>query len=245
MTMSRTTSVALVGTRGHLVTIDASVVAGRPATTLSGLPTTGLREIKDRVRAAVRNTQVAWPPVRGVLPRLLAARDAGLASAIVPAESLAEAAMVDGIAVRGARHLSDVLAWLREDHQLERPPRHAVTEDGPGVPDVADVVGQPEAKRALEIAAAGGHHIFLIGPPGTGKTALARRLPGILPALTSEEACEVAAIYSADGSFSPRATAPPIGGHTTDITPTPTYPAPTSAPHSGLPMTRPRSSTEP
>lgn len=109
--------------------------------------------------------------------------------------------MVDGIAVHGARHLSDVLAWLREEQALVPPPQPLASKDIPEVPDVADVIGQPEATWALEVAAAGGHHIFLIGPPETGKAALARRLPGILPTLTTEEALEVAAIYSSDGSM--------------------------------------------
>ncbi|MEV4318460.1 YifB family Mg chelatase-like AAA ATPase [Actinocrispum sp. NPDC049592] len=151
--------------------------------------------------------------VRGVLPCLVAARRAGLKSAVVPVSCLPEAALVHDIEVRGAAELRNVLHWLRgADDALERPPppTYAAMEKSP---DLADVVGQPEARWALEVAAAGGHHLLLVGPPGTGKTMLARRLPGLLPPLTEEQALEVTAIHSISGTLKPEApliTTPPF-----------------------------------
>jgi len=148
-----------------------------------------------------------------VLPAVLAARRAGMRRVVVPRGALAEAALVDGVEVHGAERLRDVLAWLRDPTaQLERP--------GPSrpappavVPDLADVLGQPDARWAVEVAAAGGHHLLLTGPPGTGKTMLAQRMVGLLPELCVEEALEVTAIHSVAGLLAPDTpllTAPPF-----------------------------------
>ncbi|MFC8382236.1 YifB family Mg chelatase-like AAA ATPase [Nocardia sp. NPDC056952] len=139
--------------------------------------------------------------VRGVLPAVIAARRAGLPTVVVPAEAVAEAGLVEGIEVLGATSLRAVVAWLRGEGRLLEP-------DGvvPGtqVPcgDLSDVVGQDEARWALEVAAAGGHHLLLTGPPGIGKTMLAQRLPGLLPPLSEAESLEVTAIHSMAGSLS-------------------------------------------
>ncbi len=137
--------------------------------------------------------------VRGVLPSLLAARAEGFRRAVVPAAQAREARLVEGLAVVGVRHLHDVVALLRGEpvHEapLPPPPRPEV-----GRPkDLADVVGLVEAKWALEVAAAGGHHLSLTGPPGVGKTLLAERLPVLLPDLTPGESQEVSAIQSLVG----------------------------------------------
>jgi magnesium chelatase family protein len=141
-------------------------------------------------------------PVRGALSMAIAARDAGCRGLLLPVDNLPEAAVVQGLDVRGARTLSEVCAYLAGDAELSSAAVDVaalMAERHRDDRDFADVRSQTAAKRALEVAAAGAHNVLLIGPPGAGKTMLARRLPTILPALTLEEALETTRIHSVAG----------------------------------------------
>jgi magnesium chelatase family protein len=142
--------------------------------------------------------------VRGVLPGALAAARAGHRVVVVPRDNADEAGLVEGIDVLAAGTLGQVVAHLRGTEQLS-PHRRAARAPLPPGPDLADVVGQASGRRAVEVAAAGGHHLFLNGPPGAGKTMLAERLPGLLPPLDEQAALEVTAIASIAGTLPPGA----------------------------------------
>lgn len=147
-------------------------------------------------------------PVKGILPMVVEAKERGITTCLVPRGNLAEGALVHGIRVVGVRSLAELVNYLRrdpEERDLFLPPmevdakdlltRHSEKDHA----DLADIHGQSQAKKVLEIAAAGFHNVLMVGPPGTGKSMLARCLPGIMPPLTPDEALEVTRIYSVAG----------------------------------------------
>ncbi len=241
---------AQLGLDAPLVSVEVHLANGLPGLSIVGMPETAVKESKDRVRAAIQNSQFEFPtrritinlapadlpkeggrfdlpialgilaaskqlpvdklddyefvgelalsgeirPISGCLPVTLAAQRAKH-TLIVPTDNLEEAALVTKDKLLGARHLLEVTAHFHEQQPLTLPmPQSAASSEQ--MLDLADVRGQHQARRALEIAAAGQHSLLMCGPPGTGKTLLASRLPGILPALNQEEALEAAAIRS-------------------------------------------------
>ncbi|MEU8849907.1 YifB family Mg chelatase-like AAA ATPase [Streptomyces sp. NPDC048564] len=166
-------------------------------------------------------------PVRGILPAVLAAADAGYEQVVVPECAAAEASLVPGVSVLGVRSLRQLIAVLADEPVPDEEPKEQGRPDpllaglrmpGTGAAtgmhsmgatepdhghDLADVVGQISARTAVEVAAAGGHHLFLEGPPGAGKTMLAERLPAILPRLSRQESLEVTAVHSVAGLLPP------------------------------------------
>lgn len=142
-------------------------------------------------------------PVRGVLPIAIAARDAGVETLVVPYPNAREAAVVGGVRVVGARHLREVIDVLKGDAEPEPLPETGPSVESPSAVDLAEVRGQERAKRALEIAAAGGHGMLMVGPPGSGKSMLARRLTTILPSMSTEECLETTRVYSVAGLLRP------------------------------------------
>ncbi|MDE0573412.1 YifB family Mg chelatase-like AAA ATPase [Demequina sp. B12] len=148
--------------------------------------------------------------VRGILPAVAAAAEAGVKAMVVPRENVAEASLVPGIEVVGADHLADLARAYGNTTEAEPMAPAGVVAPAPvppplgAVPDLSDVRGQPEARAALEVAAAGGHHLLMVGPPGAGKTMLATRLPGLLPQLRDRDAIAVTSVHSLSGTFDPR-----------------------------------------
>jgi magnesium chelatase family protein len=164
------------------------------------------RAVRESVWIAELGLDGRLRPVRGVLPAVAAAREAGVRRVVVAAANGAEAALVPDMDVRVAERLSEVVGWLNGSGEALGP---ATQVPDPGAddrgPDLAEVAGQALAKRAVEVAAAGGHHMYLEGVPGAGKTMLAERLPGLLPPLDDGASLEVTAVHSVAGLLGERA----------------------------------------
>jgi magnesium chelatase family protein len=255
--LAKVLSSAVIGIDAYIVEVEVDIAQGLPTFSTVGLPEGAVRESKDRVKAAIKNSGYHFPSdritvnlapadvrkegsafdlpmalgilsatgliersasegylfigelaldgliraVNGVLPMAIGAKALGLKGVFLPEENALEAAVVEGIPIYPVKFLAQVVGMLTGTSEIRpyRVPMDRLYQERTRDLDFKDVRGQENAKRALEISAAGGHNVIMIGPPGSGKTMLARRLPTILPELSFEESLETSKVYSVMG----------------------------------------------
>ena len=195
--IARVYTVAFEGLEARLVEVQCAISPGLPAFNLVGLPTKAVSEAKERVRAAITALGLALIAVAGALPAALAAA-AAECTLVCPEACGAEAAWVGAAAVIAPASLMALVNHVKGQAVLA-PAEPGVVAPPPAPRCLSEVKGQEKAKRAFEIAAAGRHHLFLVGPPGSGKSMMAARMPGLLPPLDPAEALETSMIHSLAG----------------------------------------------